>query len=68
MHKPFIVMPNKEGRLMRYCIARWNEQKKQYIPLKGQEYSTKEEAETLAKEYYEVWKVKPEQDSTKDSQ
>ena len=34
-------MPNKEGRLMRYCIARWNEQKNNTSLLRGKSIQQK---------------------------
>lgn len=43
----FVVQPNEDGM---YEIAKWNEQKDQYIPLRGEKYLTFEDAKSRERE------------------
>ena len=48
--KKFVSQSNNQNRLLPYCVAVWNPSISQYVPLKGEEYLTIEEADTRAKE------------------
>lgn len=40
----YVCQPNEKGHLLPYCVAVFNTQKNEYVPLRGKEYSTYEEA------------------------
>lgn len=46
----FVAQHTESGRIQPYCVARINPQDGQYVPLRGEEYSTLQEAEDRAHE------------------
>lgn len=54
--KVFVAQPSEDGM---YEVTRWNEQKQQYYPLKGQKFTTSEEAKENALKFNEEYEVQP---------
>lgn len=51
----YVCQPTEPGHVFPYCVAMFNLEKNEYVPLKGEEYPTYEEAarraDELNKEY-----------------
>lgn len=48
--KKYVSQPTEPGHILRYCVAVYDPIRKNYVPIKGEEYSTKEEADRRAEE------------------
>lgn len=53
--RPIFVCMSINNSLLPYCIARLDPKTSDYVPLKGQLFSTKEEAEEVSKEMNEEY-------------
>lgn len=54
--KKFVCQPTEPGHVFPYCVAMFDPKKNEYVPLKGEEYPTYEEAVKRASELNEDYK------------
>lgn len=51
----FNSQPTEEGHIYPYCVARLNPKGTNYIPLRGEEYPTKKDADERAAELNRIY-------------
>lgn len=53
--KIFVSQPTEEGHIFPYCVARLSPKGTNYIPLRGEEYRTKKDADERAAELNRIY-------------